>query len=753
MRWIILLALFWSGLATAQDKVSGFYVFYKKPDSWKQVYLYTWFVQNNKVVEPTGSWPGKALADVAGWYRGFIDQTQTDPLDQSINLIFSSGAGQQTADLKRKDNGWYAQNQWYDLNPDEKLYQVTVQNGTGSGTYSPGTLVKIQATPPQPGLFLSWSGGDGLLVDNTRVSGQFSMPARNVTLQALYEDLKPGQTQYQTLCVGCHGKAGEGGVGPSLQLAAAKCASCTQDATLETRISQTMPLGRVGQCTGTCAHDVARYIRYGLNTQSAIDCTAPANNLGRRQLRLLTEREYRNSIKDILGISTVDALKFWPEAANVAGYTNNAEASLVSDRHLLVFAKAAKEIAGKFTTAINIEQIGQRLFRRPLSSTEIETYKNSGASALEIMLQSPSFLYRSEMGAFIAPRNAYSLDNYELAAALAFTLTGSSPDEKLLAAAADGSIKTAETRRTQAQRLLEMPAARATFGDFATQWLGISALPYLTRDNTRLTAALRADMLEETQRFLGQLIFDQNAAVKDLYAAPQTFVSQKLASHYGLPVPNQNWDAVSYDGERRGLIAQGSIHVTYGNAREASPIKRGVFVRNRLLCQDLPPPPANVDTTIPPPSPGLTMRERLARHLSQGVQADGSNSCFSCHQYIDKVGFGFERFDEVGLFRRAYAEKPEAAIDVSGEIKSPLALNDPNTQSFQNFSELSTLLSENPSAKTCFGVQYLRYAQGYVEQGSDQCLKDSLGRQLQSDHSIRDVLIEFVSSDNFLWRK
>src|SRR6478609_1765960 len=108
MRWMLLFMLMWSGLTMGQDKVSGFYVFYKKPESWKQVYLYTWFVQNNKLVQPTGPWPGKALADVSGWYRGFIDQSQTDPADQSISLIFSSGAGQQTADLKRGENGWYA---------------------------------------------------------------------------------------------------------------------------------------------------------------------------------------------------------------------------------------------------------------------------------------------------------------------------------------------------------------------------------------------------------------------------------------------------------------------------------------------------------------------------------------------------------------------------------------------------------------------------------------------------------------------
>ncbi|MDQ3234324.1 MAG: DUF1588 domain-containing protein, partial [Pseudobdellovibrionaceae bacterium] len=753
----------------AQDNVSGFYVFFKKPEAWNQVYIYTWFVQNNQVIEPTGRWPGKALADVAGWYRGFIDQKQTDPTDESIQLILHNGSGEQTPDLSRQDNGWYVWkkqnqvvNQWFDLNPEEKLYSVTIQNGSGSGQHSPGSLVRITAEPPEPFLFLGWTGDTALLPDTTRRATQFSMPERDVSLNAGYEDLSPGQKQYQTLCAKCHGKAGEGGAGTPLQISVGKCTSCGQVEKLAERISTTMPLGKVGQCTGTCAQEVARYIRFGLNPADAVDCKVPGNNLGRRQLRLLTEREYRNSVRVILGVSEINALKFWPEPANVLGYNNNADAAVVTDRHLAVFAKAAREIAGQAPVIKScgsnarclVEQVGLRLYRRPLTTAEVDIYAAMQTSAaLESMLQSPYFLYRSEMGYFVAPMNAYALDPYETATALAYGLTGMPPDPTLLAAAADGSIKDPVKRRSEAERLLDTAAARDTFTDFALQWLGISALPYVTRDSQRLPTDVRNDMLEETKRFLSTLVFDQNAGVKDLYAADATPLTPRLASHYGLPAPAQDWQRVNYDSERQGLIAQGSILVTYANSNEASPIKRGVFVRNRLLCQDLPPPPANVDTTIPPPSPGLTMRERLARHLSQGQQSDGSNSCASCHQYIDKVGFGFERFDEVGAFRKSYAEKPGAPIDVSGEIKGPLTLSDPNVIPFQNFPELGTLLSESPTAKACVGIQYLRYAQGHVAQTSDQCLQTSIREQLQQDKSLRTVMMDFVSSDSFMWRK
>ncbi len=778
--WLLFFMMSMAINAFAQDKVSGFYVFFKKPDPWSQVYIYTWYTQGTKLIEPTGRFPGKALADVAGWYRGFIDQSQTDPANLSINLIFSNAAGEQTPNLVRKENGWYVWkkqdqtvNAWFDLNPEEQLFTVATLNGEGSGQYTPGSLVKIQATVPPLFHFSAWKGADvGLLADPTRPFAQFSMPNRDVSFEAALEDLSSGQQSYMTLCAKCHGKEGEGGVGTNLEISSGKCKSCSSPETLAERISRTMPIGKVGQCVGDCARDVSRFILWGLNKADSIDCTNLSNRLGRRQLRLLTEREYRNSIRDILGLNEIAALRFWPESASVQGYNNNADSSIVSDRHLTVFVKAGQEISEKIRAGdvfksscgtdsrCAITQLGLQIYRRPLTTPEIDQYLKLWTTnaegpqlVLRSMLQSPHFLYRSEMGTFISPINAYGLDAYEVASALSFTLVGSSPDAALLQAAADGSIKDASKRRSEAERLLQTDAARQSFGDFAVQWLGIGSLPFTTRDNKRLTASIRQDMLEETQRFLADLVFDQNAKVQDFYSADRTIVSKELAAYYGLPVPATDWAAVTYDSQRRGLIAQGSIHASYANSMEASPIKRGVFVRNRLLCQELPPPPANVDTTIPPPTPGLTMRERLARHLSQGQQSDGSNSCASCHQYIDKVGFAFENFDEAGLFRAFYAEKPGQAIDVSGEIKSPELLSDPSALSFQNFREMSDLLGNSQRTKECFAIQYLRYARGYVEQSEDQCLQQSLSEKLQKDLSVRGAFVELVSSDSFVWRK
>lgn len=767
-------------LAAAAETGPGYYVFFKKPQDWQRVFLYTWYVDGQKNIETSGPWPGKALSDVGGWYRGFIEENTIKTKGRPINIVFNNAAGQQTADLSRAGNGWYVWKEngqlvdrWYDLNPDEKLFNLLVTGGKGSGRYSAGSLVKVEAESAdgEPGIFLGWQGPDAaLLSDPKQKYGQLQMPARDVKLDAQFESLASGARQYGELCAGCHGAAGEGRVGPSLLLSDERCPSCRQENTLIDRISRTMPAGAVGTCTGECARSIARYIRFDLNEAPANGCDSQTSEAGRRQVRLLSKREFANTIRALFGIEDLEAFRFWPEPGLVKGYNNNAEASVASDRHVLVFAQAAEEISKQRSIeslgrmgcgtdrACLLESAALKIFREPLDPAGQQKYlalwqAEGSQKVLEAMLQSPRFLYRSELGSFVAPSNVYVLSNYEIASAMSYGLTGFPPDATLLAQAADGSLKKAETRRSEALRLLQSPEARATFADFALQWLGVNGLPFVTRDDANFNLAIRRDMLEETERFMAELVFDQGASVAELYRAESSAMSRALARYYGLTPPAQDWDRVSGLGGRRGLLGQGSVLASYANSEEASPIKRGVFVRNRLLCQDLPPPPANVDTTIPPPAPGLTIRERLARHVSQGQQSDGSNACFSCHQYIDKVGFAFEAYDATARYRDFYPEKPSEKIDLSGEVKGLESLADPTAPTFRDQRELGDILAQSPRAKQCFGSQYFRYFAGRIEEPADQC---SLGRSqeiLTQDRSILSFMAALVAADSFIYRK
>src|SRR5205823_11253384 len=120
--------------------------------------------------------------------------------------------------------------------------------------------------------------------------------------------------------------------------------------------------------------------------------------------------------------------------------------------------------------------------------------------------------------------------------------------------------------------------------------------------------------------------------------------------------------------------------------------------RRRLLCQSLPDPPPNIDTTPPPLDPTKTTRDRFAAHTANA-------QCKQCHQYIDSIGFGFEGYDGAGAYRTM---ENGAAIDVSGSALG-LETGAPDATPFRGPSELGALLSQSPTAAACAATQYFRY--------------------------------------------
>lgn len=759
----------------------GFYVFFKKPANWDRVHLYSWYEQDEKVIEVHGAWPGQGLANANGWYRGFIDQSDRVGGNGEVNLVFSDGAYQKTLDLMRSKNGWYIAtddgeliNKWFDTNPDEQLFDVKIEGGAGSGQYTPGSLVQIAPSVFDDKKFMKWTGeGASLLSDPTKASNSFQMPDFSVSISAQFSNNAVGKEFYQQLCSGCHGADGAGGVGPSLILDDGVCKSCSDTDALISSIDLTMPLANPSQCSGECAVSVAYYIRTELNGLDGNRCDDASARFGQRRLRLLTQAEYRNVVSDLFNLTELDALRFWPEPALVKGYENNANANVVSDRHAVVFSKAAKEIADSTSLTVLadkgcrddrrciIETAGLKIFRRPVNAEEMgrlldlwQASKPEDNAVLRAMLQMPQFLYRSELGQFFAPTGDFILDQYEIASALSFAVTGSAPDDDLLLKAKKGTLDDSKVRAAEVRRLLSTHRAKDRFDEFAVQWLGIKGLPFVSRDNQAFSDNIRSDMLEETSSYLKHLIFEQDATVADLYLSDFTFLSKRLAQYYGLSIPSQDGDKVKYSqGKRLGILAHGSILASYSNSHEASPIKRGVFVRNRLLCQELPPPPANVDTTIPPPSPGLTIRERLKRHVSQGEQSDGSNTCYSCHQYIDTVGFGLEAFDATAIARDVYLEKPDEPIDLTGEVKGLESLGEASAISYDGLPGLARTLAGSRRVKQCFANQYYRFSYGRLENAQDRCVLNDLESFLVEGGSIKSFIEKLIADDSFVNRR
>jgi len=588
--------------------------------------------------------------------------------------------------------------------------------------------------------------------------------------------IKKGGEIYAELCAGCHGADGLGGPFD---------VPLTADVGFEklvATIDATMPKGSPELCVGECAHDVAAYIQanfvvpdsVGPSEKPPIVCKGeePAP----RMLRLLTRREYRNTIVDLLGIAPPETDNV-PVEPRVRGFDNNASASVVTSRHVDEYVNLAATLADTATRTRKaallscdpasstcaktfIAELGLRAFRRPLTTEEIDSYAALFAADLtggsfdtgmglliQSLLISPNFLYRSEMGTQQSD-GSFRLDAYETASLLSYTFIGSMPDAALLAAAKAGTLSTPAEIATQARRLLSDPRARDQAVEFVTQWLRTDSLLAVNKDAqiyASFSDAVRESMAEEQARFVEHVFFETKGTFADLFNADYVFVNATLAQFYGLPAPSSGFEKVSLPkgSVRGGILGLGAVHASHAHSNESSPIKRGLFVRDRLLCQDLPPPPANLDTTPPGLDPKLTTRARFAQHTADP-------SCAGCHQFIDGVGFGLEGFDGVGAQREVENGIP---VDTTGSLLGLDSLKGTDKNTFEGSRGLSKLIAGSDGGQDCLPLQFYRFARGYAEGDEDTCSIRALREKFQTaDLSLQELLVQSTQLDNFLLR-
>ena len=199
------------------------------------------------------------------------------------------------------------------------------------------------------------------------------------------------------------------------------------------------------------------------------------------------------------------------------------------------------------------------------------------------------------------------------------------PGDDLLRAAGRGELATAEQVEAAARRMLDDPRARSAMDEFLAQWMRFDRVLEATRDRRRFrefNAEVAAAMVEETRRLFNHLVWgDRN--FMEFFTADYTFVNADLARLYGLPAPAEEFAKVDYpaDSGRSGVLGHGSFLVLTSKPAETSPTARGLFVRNHFLGQEIPPPPAGVNTVLPNVTEDapMTNRQRLGRPPEQRV--------------------------------------------------------------------------------------------------------------------------------------
>ena len=358
-----------------------------------------------------------------------------------------------------------------------------------------------------------------------------------------------------------------------------------------------------------------------------------------------------------------------------------------------------------------IEPIARVAWRRNLTEDELARLVgvvNSAAQTLSsfnaglefglaAILQSPFFLYRFELG------QSGRFTDYELASRLAYFLWNSTPDIELLDAAEAGQLSTDEGLRASAARLLSDPRARTGMRRFFIEYLHLEELLSLSKDPSVFafyTTDLGESALEETLSLLDYLVFERDADYRALLTTTTTFVNPTLAALYDIPAPSSEGFArvnLPPSGPRAGLLGHAGFLSAHSHPVSTSVTLRGKAVRNILLCQEIPIPPVEVDTSIPEPSgTAPTMRERVAEHLE-------SESCAACHLMTDPIGLGLENFDGVGRYRLL---DNGHMIDPTGDLDGT---------DFLNARELGAAVASHPDYLRCLVRTMTRYATGRVE--------------------------------------
>lgn len=510
----------------------------------------------------------------------------------------------------------------------------------------------------------------------------------------------------------------------------------------------------------------------GGSSGAPLVCSDPST--GAAPLRLLTHVQYDNTVADLLGDTTHPSSGF-PAENVVNGFSNNVAANQANPRLVEAYQTAAESLAatavasrldliapcpdGQDNSSCGksfVQTFGARVFRRPLTDGEAGIFTNlfdatlaSGyPKAVELtlraMLQSPQFLYRVDaLHAPTTESGAIALGPYELAARLSYFLTNSTPDDTLLAAAASNQLTSSDALETQARRLLETPRAKDMAQDFVRQWLGLDRLDGAARqapDESYGATELVPDWKASLGAFLGDAIWS-DGTVDALMTSPKLFLTDKLATLYGEAAPASPMAPVSEPTERAGLLTQPALMALLAHSDQSAPVLRGVFVREKLFCLDVEPPPPNVVAVPPEVDQTATTRERFAQHTAD-------SSCRGCHDMLDGIGFGFERYDQLGRYRETENGLP---VDDSGTVVASL---DPALDGdFQGALELANRMANDDTVRNCIATQWYRYAMGRVEDSTDQCsLADVKSRFAASNGQFRELLVAITLSDAFRYR-
>lgn len=508
--------------------------------------------------------------------------------------------------------------------------------------------------------------------------------------------------------------------------------------------------------------------------------------------RRLTQLEYRNAVRDLLGQSLPVGEEPPVDGAGGEGFDTVGDSLFTSTLHTEAYLLLADQLVDRALPAGRMEQwlsgageqsggvlrgllsesqwrlldtaasadaagvqsavqqltagFARRAWRRPPTEEEVTRLQQLFAASLprlssvlesvrqplKAVLVSPHFLFVVETEP--DETGVLPLTGHQLATRLALFLWSSVPDEELLAAADAGVLADDQQYRQQIRRMLADPKSTGLGENFGLQWLGLRNFGGVQPDAEvypQYSELLAGDLREEAVQFVSG-VFRENRPLTDLLAADYVVVNGRLAQHYGLSLPvDADWQRVVVaDGRRGGAATLGAVLTAASYPRRTSPVLRGRWILDELLGTPVPPPPPGV-----PPldqsvaeSGSQTLRQRLELHRQKP-------ECASCHDRMDPLGFGLENFDGIGRWRESDAGQ---SIDAAGRL--------PSGEQFAGPAELkAVLLGRKDDFLNHFSRKMLGFALGRELNKFDACVVETSVKKLQENGFQSQILIEEIA--------
>ncbi len=408
-----------------------------------------------------------------------------------------------------------------------------------------------------------------------------------------------------------------------------------------------------------------------------------------------------------------------------------------------------------------LETFAKRAWRRPIDPLEIEGVLSVGEAvsadlggdvpagikyATAAILQSPSFLFRIEVGepdpeVVDAQGNpALRYTSWEMASRLSYLILDAPPDDVLLLAAETGALTNPEQVRIEAARLVDDPRARRALGRFFGDFMTIHKLDALDKSPDKFpqfSATLGPAMRVEIERMFENIVFEEEADFRQMFTTKETYINEELAKVYGIPGitgPDYQPYVFSDSDPRGGLLTTPGFLAVNSHKTQTSPTHRGRFVRLNLLCQDIPPPPPGVDTSLPEPAPGetKTLRERLQVHREKP-------ECRACHEMMDPIGFAYEGFDAIGAFRTV--DENGLPVDVTTDLNgTPVA----------GPTEMGQLVAQLPEVGACIARRFYEHAGGHLATPNEEMAVEALVETfVATNYQFKELVVALVTNDGF----